>query len=156
METLTLGLLLTLSPIQQEIANHIRSNNPALDTGYINKVAKVISYEAGDISPFLISAIYMQESGYDYKACRKLKKVCVDHGIGQVYWRTAKAMKMSIYALTSDLTYSVQQSVKILRYFHKRYSRKEKNWFVRYNCGTKKSIDRKTCNEYNRKVRRWL
>ena len=155
MTTLTLSLLMTLSPMQQKIANHIMSNNKNLETQYVNKLAKVIDYEAGNISPFLISAIFMQESAYDYRACRKIKRYCVDHGIGQVYWKTAKAYKMSTYALTSDLVYSVRSSIKVLRYFHKRYSKKEKNWWARYNCGTKKSIDRKTCNEYTRKVRRW-
>lgn len=155
MHTLTLGLLLTLSPMEKKVVDHINSNKPGMNSEYVVKLAKIISSHSDKVSPFLLSALFMQESGYDYTVCRKYKRKCVDYGIGQIYWRTARSHKMSIPRLTKDLAYSINASVEVLTYFQNRYSRKEKYWWARYNCGTKKSLDRKTCKEYTRKVRRW-
>ena len=155
METLTLGLLLALSPMEQKVVEHINANKPGMNQSYVKKLARVISSHSDVVSPFLLSALFMQESGYDYTVCRRHKRKCVDYGIGQIYWRTAKSHKMSVPKLTRDLVYSVRSAVIVLSWFRKVYSKREKYWWVRFNCGTKRSINRKTCNEYKRKVLRW-
>ena len=87
------------------------------------------------------------------------EKKCTDFGVSQIHEATAKlkAYNFDIERLTKDLDYSVECGVKVLNYFHKKYAKKEKNWWVRYNCGEVKDIDNnKYCNEYKKLVERFL
>lgn len=109
----------------------------------------------------------MQESSYvlDAKNCLtgirqpdnlSIEKVCSDFGISQIYYKTVKSYEFEVDRLLNDLEYSVNAGAKVLAWFKKTYSHKEHNWWVRYNCGTKPSVERKTCQKYFERVSRWM
>lgn len=88
---------------------------------------------------------------------RKIVKVVTDYGIAQIYYETADSYKFDTELLLSDLQYSVDSGAKVLSYFHKRYSKKESDWWVRYNIGTRqKSRVKSAWNEYKLLVSRYL
>lgn len=120
----------------------------------------------------LYTAILMQESRYkngnaycekgsprpDFK---KIVEVCSDFGISMINIRHTELnpkspYKFSIDKLMNDMQYSIDAGAQILSWFHKRYSKRETYWWVRYNCGTNRSIDRPTCNEYKMLVKPFL
>lgn len=136
----------------------IKKNMPMLSDEYVRVVSRAIynaSYEHG-VPGRIYTAILMQESNYRIgaKACNKYG---CDYGIAQINEKTIEAYGMDKDRLMYDLSYSVEMGAKVLSWFRKTYEAKEpEDWFLRYNCGTKKSLKRKTCQEYKRKVRRWL
>jgi len=136
---------------------HIISNSPGINADYAFKVANIIELKAKkyNLDPILLSAIFRQESNYRLSAKRCERRRCLDFGISQIYKRTAKAYKFDLKKLTTDLKYSIEAGAIVLSDFKKRYGKREKYYWVRYNCGTKRSIRRKTCNKYKRLVKRW-
>lgn len=110
----------------------------------------------------------MQESGYKVsaKGCytgipHDIAKshevtVCRDFGISQIYYKTAESYNFDIDRLTSDLEYSVNAGAIVLSWFYKTYSRKDINWWTRYNCGTASTTKRTTCQTYKKLVERYL
>lgn len=152
----------------------IIKNKPQIDKAYAFELSNIIYKESKKIkiNPKLFTAILMQESGYklDTKNCtwglltvKYINKdtkfegrVCTDYGISQIYYKTAKRYKFNINKLLTDLTYSVKAGLIVLKYFKDRYSKFENNWWTRYNCGTKPSTKRRTCQEYQKLVKRWM
>lgn len=59
--------------------------------------------------------------------------VCSDFGISQIHYRTAERYNFDIERLDTDLQYSVEAGVKVLADFKKMYSKKEKDYWTRYN-----------------------
>lgn len=106
-------------------------------------------------SSYVLNAISKQCGVLDLD---KYEEACIysDFGISQINYKTAKRYKLNLTALLTDLEYSINAGAKVLSWFYKTYAHKEKNWFVRYNCGTAKNIDRPTCNAYLRAVKRWM
>ncbi len=118
----------------------------------------------------IFTAILMQESAYklDAKNCtsgklvenklvtNKKKKVCSDFGIAQIYYTTAEAYNFDENLLLTDLEYSVNAGAKVLSWFKETYAADEYYWWTRYNCGTKPSVNRKTCRKYKSDVSDWL
>jgi len=82
-------------------------------------------------------------------------KVCTDFGISQIFHKTAERYNFNIEELTRDLRVSVYAGAEVLSGF-KRYSKKDKNWWVRYNCGSRGSTKRDTCVIYKMLVERFL
>lgn len=117
----------------------------------------------------------MQESRYNIKAINQscgyaikhqfhmmiditnTKCVVNDIGIAQINVKTIKAYKFDIGRLMNDLEYSVDAGANVLSWFRKVYSKKEPlMWYSRYNCGTKRNVNRTTCNNYKRLVSKYL
>ena len=112
----------------------------------------------------IFTAILKAESNLEYKTIRTVcgikdgKKTCVntDFGISQIHYKTVSLYNFDIAKLLTNEDYSVLAGAKVLSWFHKTYAKKEKYWWVRFNCGTKRSINRRTCNAYKRAVTRYL
>ena len=141
-----------------ELQCQIMKNNPNLSVARAGKISEIVTQVSNDhgFNPKVYAAILMQESAYklDAKGCNK--HGC-DYGIAQIHHKTAKVMGFDIDRLTSDLRYSIESGGEVLGWFFKFYSSREPGrWWVRYNCGTRKSIDRDSCNEYYRRVKRWM
>ena len=86
----------------------------------------------------------------------KETKVCSDFGISQIYYKTAKAFKLDLDELLTNLEYSVEAGAIVLGDFKKRYGKRESDYWVRYNCGTKPSTKRATCRRYKERVEKYL
>lgn len=86
----------------------------------------------------------------------KERVVCSDFGISQIYYKTANRFKFNIYKLNNDLNYSVESGAIVLNDFMKKYKNKEKDWWVRYNCGVRGSTKRDTCVIYKQLVERYM
>lgn len=153
----------------------IKKNKPSIKNRYAMKLSNVI-YKAAKkykISSKVYTAILKQESNYTLsaKGCSKglmeVKnpkkkgvtfvevKTCNDFGMSQVNYRTAKRYKIDTMKLIVNLDYSVMSGAKILAGF-KRYGKKDKNWWTRYNCGTRSTTKRDTCQIYKNLVERYL
>ena len=112
----------------------------------------------------IFTAILRQESGYSLKAKGKQcifykgEKACgpSDFGVSQIHINTAGLWKFDIEKLTTDLEYSVEAGAKILADFMNRYEAKDANWWVRYNCGSRSTTKRDTCQIYKKLVERYL
>lgn len=83
-------------------------------------------------------------------------KICSDFGISQIYFKTAERFGINIYKLTTDLEYSVEAGAKVLANFMEKYEARDNDWWTRYNCGTRGSTDRDTCQVYKQLVERYL
>ena len=116
-----------------------------------------------DIDPHLYAAMLMQENKYrlDSKDCHKAivgkgkkysinTKVCQDFGMSQINWRTAQSLKMDIPRMLKDVEYSLESGAIILADFKKRYSKKEKHWWTRYNASNpeKRKVYQKAVEKY--------
>lgn len=86
----------------------------------------------------------------------KEKKVCTDFGISQIYYKTAEKFNFDIKKLNEDLKYSVEAGAIVLHNFMKKFRKKDPDWFTRYNCGTKSTTKRDTCQIYKRLVERYM
>ncbi len=83
-------------------------------------------------------------------------EVCSDFGISQIYYKTAQRFKIDITRLTTDLEYSVEAGARVLHDFMERHEAKDNDWWVRYNCGSKGTTKRDTCQIYKKLVERYL
>lgn len=121
------------------------------------------------VSANIYTAILMQESGYSenavYKKCGitygalvgfSKRQVCViqDMGIAQINYKTAKAYNFNMLMLF-DQEYAILAGAKVLSDLQKIFKTNPR-WWTSYNCGTKKPLTRKTCNDYYRSVSRFL
>lgn len=116
----------------------------------------------------IYTAILMQESGYRVGAinesCGKLSitdvgAVCVkqDFGIAQINYKTVDSYEFDAEKLLTDEKYSVDAGAKVLGYFYRKYSKKEYDWWVRYNVGTRPKGSVKTLwDQYKQLVSRYL
>lgn len=139
-----------------KVANQIKTNKPDIDMKYAKALAESIHKHSKDhkIDPGLVAAILAVESMYDHKAYNKRSK---DYGIAQINIKTVSRYKLDKKKLLSDIDYTIESGIKVLSYFHKRYSHKEKNWFVRYNVGTAKNATKsKAARQYHKLVTDYL
>lgn len=83
-------------------------------------------------------------------------RICMDFGISQIYYKTAKAKDLDIDKLLQDIEYSLEAGAKVLAEIKKRFENRELDWYLRYNCGWKKNINRDTCQIYKKLVQRYL
>lgn len=147
------------------IYEQILRNRPSINKTYAMNLSNVIHSVSVkySIPKHIYTAILMQESNYRLGSVRTIKgyyqgkvvEVQTDFGISQIYWRNVQKLNLDIDKLTSDLVYSVEAGAKILAGF-KRYSKEDENWWTRYNCGTRGSTNRYTCQRYKTKVERYL
>lgn len=103
-----------------------------------------------DLDPNLLIAIFAVESAFKLDAVRGK----TDYGIGQIHISNIRLHEFCKTRLVSDLEYSINAAAMILAEIRKDQGRKEKYYWVRYNCGSK-SLKRRTCKRYKRKVKRW-
>ncbi len=98
----------------------------------------------------LILAIAFVESSYRLNAVNRGSN---DYGIMQVNIWHVKRSKLSIKRLTTDIDYSFDKGVEILKWFYDTYPLDEA--IMRYNCGTRPScIKWKRVKKYLDKTRR--
>jgi hypothetical protein len=170
----TVGLLQAEDCQKFPVYCHILKNNPKINKNYAKELASIIRRRAAhyEINPFLVSAIFMQESTYNHKAknCTEglvevnipdnkgLERLiyfegntCRDFGIGQINYKTIVAYDLHPYRLINDLEYSVEQTIKILRTYKRVYGSKEKYWWTRYHSSTQEYAEK-----YRKDVLRWL
>jgi soluble lytic murein transglycosylase-like protein len=154
---------------QHPIYCQILENSPRIDEQYAFKLSNIIfkASRKHNIPSNLLTAILRQESNYKVSAkngaCGVLrgdykKEACiwVDFGISQINYRTARSYNMDFYKLLNDVEYSVNAGAEVLAWFRKKYASKEDRWWVRYNCGTKPSVYRDSCQKYYKDVKRWI
>ena len=146
---------------QTQLLTRIKQVNPELTH------AKAVSIEDSilkasfkyKLDPYLFAAILATESNfenYTARRCKSRKKGCYsDYGIGQVHISNIRARKLNKNKLLHNVEYSTLKSAEILSWFKMKYAKHEKFWFLRYNCGVKPSIYRKTCMRYLMKVDRY-
>lgn len=104
-----------------------------------------------DIDNKLMLAILFKESSWR-NGVINCNKSC-DYGIAQINEANIKAYKLDKMRLLTDIDYSVQKSVYILKWFKDRYAHKEKHWWARYNCGVEKNcLNWKKTKDYIQKV----
>jgi len=148
----------------------ITRNHPTLNKNYAmrlsNEIFKVT--RKYDIPANIFTAMLMQESRYRLSArgCHsgiprdsvigEVVTICSDFGITMINYKTAREYKFDIHRLTTDLSYSVESGAIVLSWFKDTYAHKEIDWWVRYNCGVKKSTKRDTCVIYRTFVERFL
>lgn len=168
------GMLYSLPSQARDCGEHpiycqILKNSPRINKVYAFKLSNII-YRVSkkhNIPADVFTAILRQESAYKLSAkngkCGVLtgqykKEACiwVDFGISQINYRTAKSYNMNFYKLLHDLEYSVEAGAKVLSWFRSKYAKNDYRWWVRYNCGTKPSTYRDSCNKYYKAVGRWL
>ena len=147
---------------RDKILCHMLRNSPKLDKKYALKVSDII-YKYSKlykINPFLISAIFSQESRYNNKAINyttglskdfKPVRVGMDYAIGQINFRTAIRYDIQIEHLTDNLEYSIQSAIKILSGFKKRYGKTDQFWWTRYNASSRHHREK-----YKEDVLRWF
>lgn len=146
------------------IYKQIVTNKPNIDRKYAMNLSNIIHRKAKqyDISANLMTAIFMQESSYishnhamycgvekdtiNYETC-----VIVDFGMGQINYRTAKALKLDLNRLKWDMEYNIDCSFKIMKDFKNRYFKTEYYWWTRYNSSTPSYR-----NQYRENVQRWM
>jgi len=91
------------------------------------------------------------ESRFDVGAYNARTK---DYGISQINIKTIKRYNLDKNRLLVDAEYGIDKGALILGDFKKRYGSKlKKEWFVKYNCGTKKRCEkRKYAKRYKQKI----
>ena len=115
----------------------------------------------------IYTAIIMQESAYrlaakniqcglDKETRTVYRCVLADIGIAQINSRTAEVYGFDLYLLLNDLEYSINAGAEVLSYFKKRFAKKEPDFWVRYNCGTRSTTKRLTCMRYKELVSRYF
>lgn len=157
----------------------IISNRPTIKRAYAFELSNIISKKTRkySVDPAIFTAILAQESMYKLSAknCTKgltkietavnyplvgqqyvVKEVCADFGIAMINYITANRSDVDISRLLNDLEYSIEVGTSILAKFKSGYAHKERYWYVRYNCGTKKNINRATCIAYKSKINKYL
>ncbi len=68
-------------------------------------------------------------------------RICSDFGMSQIYYKTARRYGFEIDRLTTDLKYSIEAGAKVLGDFRKRYAKREKDWWTRYNASSRVKRD---------------
>lgn len=152
----------TKHPIYCKIKTHAKISSPKA-MKLSNKIHKIsLKY---NISGELYTAILLQESmlrmvkGNCFKGLTKEgkeEKVCQDIGIAQINYKNVIKMNLSFDKLLTDVVYSLEEGAKILSWFQKRYEKKDEYWWSYYNCGNRGNSSRETCQEYIKKVKRFL
>lgn len=129
---------------------HILKNSPRIDTVYARKLAKEIdrASKVHNLDPKLLSAIIMQESSY-----RSGMVAWDDYGLTMINIRNIRHFGFDKKKLLGHLVYSVNAGAEVLAEIKGRLGKKEKDWHLRYNCGSK-PINHKICQDYKKRVER--
>jgi len=130
---------------------HIKKNSPLINSVFARRLAKAIdrSSKRHNIDPKLLSAIIMQESSY-----RPGMVAGRDYGLTMINIQTIKYFNFDKKRLLKGLRYSVDAGAIVLAEIKRRKANTEKFWWIRYNCGSK-SLKRKICQDYKKRVLRW-
>lgn len=170
MNKLLILLFLVSTPIwaksKHPIYDQILRNKPKINKRYAMRLSNVIHRVSlkYKLPKHVFTAILCQESGYRLNALGKAtgllkgKKVTVhtDYGISQIHWKNVKKHDLDVDLLLTDMVYSVTAGAKILAGFKRRYAKKDPIYWARYNCGSRGSTKRDTCQIYVKLVERYL
>lgn len=172
MKIFILLILFTSTAIASVCSKHpvycqIRKNKPTISKKYAMRISNIIHkmHLKHKIPTKIFTAILNQESGYSLKAkgrkcgyTKKGTKECVytDYGISQIHWKSVELWKFDLTRLTTDLEYSIEAGAIILADVMKRFEKKDKEWYTRYNCGFRGSTKRDTCQIYKRLIKRYF
>jgi len=155
----------TKNPIYCQIV----ANKPTIKKAYAFKLSNIIAKKTQKykIDHEIFTAILAQESMYNVSAknCTTglhevvvtdnqgivdldkspayiKKQVCTDFGIGQIFYKTADSYDFDFVKLTTDVDYSVEAAAIVLEHFKNKYSKKESNWWTRYNASNKEAREK--------------
>lgn len=135
---------------------HIVKNNPTIDLDYAMELSNIIAKlaKAYNISPLKLSAILAVESRYELNT---VNHKTLDYGVAQINHKTIERYGFDKQKLLTDLEYSVKAGAIVLADLKKMYVSKEKDWYCRYNVGTR-SFDKiqDKCANYVKKVKKYL
>lgn len=138
------------------LLKQILRNHPELKWTYAIELANtfdaVSRYHA--VPARQVAAIAMQESGYvlDAKQCYKIRgRIRCDFCMMQINDHTIKRYGFDQDRLMKDLPYCVGAGVQVLSDLKKRYGKREKDWFSRYNATSRDKRD-----IYKELVERWM
>ena len=154
--------------VDHPIFCQIKKNNPKLDKSYAVQVSNIIyaMTKKYNLRPHIYTAILAQESMYNLgaKNCTTGVKtlpnghnaktettICVDFGISQINYKTAKAYGFDLDRLVSDLHYSIEAGAIVLSDMKKMYHANEDDYWTRYNSSKKTFRE-----EYRRLVERFM
>lgn len=96
-------------------------------------------------------------SGVPFSECAKnsplyiRQKICTDFGIGQIWYKTIDRYKFDVQKITTDLEYSVHVAGTVFADISKRWKKKEKYYWTRYNATTPSKRE-----NYRKLVKRYL
>jgi hypothetical protein len=150
---------------KHKIFCQIRKNNPKVTKEYAMQLSNIIHSvtKKYNLRPHIYTAILAQESMYQLKAinCTTGVKlydannplneeeiVCVDFGISQINYKTAKAYEFDLTKLVSD---SIEAGAIVLSDMKKRYHEDDIHYWTRYNSSKKTFRE-----EYRRLVERFM
>lgn len=135
----------------------INNNKPGIDRTYAIRISSTVRKmeKKYQIPPKVLSAILMQESSYRLQVVGNSGRT-KDYGISQINQKTAQRYGFDVTRLMNDLEYSIEAGAIVLHWFMKNFKHKEKDWYARYNCGSGGSVSRDTCQEYKKKVEKYL
>lgn len=135
---------------QNPIYCQIVKNKPTINRKYAMKLSNLIYKitKNHNINAHSFTAILAQESMYKNKVFNKKSK---DYGIAQINIHTAKRFGFKPKKLLNNLEYSLKAGAIILADLKKRYGKKEKYYWTRYNSFRK--INRE---KYKKLVMRYL
>lgn len=152
--------------LKHPIYCQILKNSPRINKKHALRVSNIIykMHRKYKIPSKIFTAILRQENNYrlssNREQCGYTKegvKQCIytDFGISQIYWANIDAYKLDLKKLNTDLEYSIEAGAVVLRDKMKRFKKKEREWYLRYNCGNRGSIKKDTCQTYKRKIERY-
>ena len=139
---------LELPPLRPAQPPHLRApkallkqilrNHPELKWSYAVELANTFdsAARAGAVPARHVAAIAMQESGYvlDAKQCYKIHgRIRCDFCMMQINDHTIKRYGFDQDRLMKDLPYCVGAGVQVLSDLKKRYGKREKDYWSRYN-----------------------
>ncbi len=100
----------------------------------------------------LFKALLGVESNWNHTA---LNPLTLDYGIGQINYRTARALGLDLGLLRANRAYSIDKAALVLKYHKKLYKNRlgPINWVCSYNQGH--TLDHKLCSTYIAKIKRF-
>lgn len=128
----------------------VQQNKPKLDAEYTDRLAKALTKYAKkhNVKVEILTAILMQESGYNVRAINHKSK---DYGIGQINKKTIKNFKFDQTRILTDVEYSVEAAAIVLADFKRMYGKREAQYWTRYN-----SSDKAKRQVYGKLVARYM
>jgi len=168
------AIILSMFYFQSPIYEQIINNRPNINQEYAQVLSKSIQEVSKkyNIEPNIYTAILMQESTYRLDAintnCKDYEILedqivindddCKMHafGIAQIHYKNLPRYGFNKIKLLTNLDYSLEAGARVLSDM-KRMFPNEDNYWVRYYCGTARNVlSRRDCQNYERRVRRWL
>jgi len=134
----------------QVVDNYRAAGKKNINTRYAMRLSNIIHRYTRrySISSDLFTAILAQESMYraDSKNCQRgladidgelvERKICSDFGISQIHYKTIERYNLDPERLLTDLEYSIEAGVVVLKDVKRRYGKKDPNWWTRYNASS--------------------